>query len=135
MMSFLKNVRNALTADLPENWRILDRVDQLPELIAESYEQPVAIFKHSVTCGISNMAKMQLAGKWDIPEADLAFYYLDLLTYRPVSNQVAEQLGVWHQSPQLIVISGGRAVFDTSHHGVHLTGLKQVLQDLTAEDV
>lgn len=129
-MSFLKNVRNALSPDLPETWQVLDQMDQLSSIVAQSYEQPVAIFKHSVSCGISNMAKFQLENGWDIPEDQLAFYYLDLLSYRSVSNEIAEQLKVVHQSPQLILLENGEAVFHTSHHGVHLSGLKKAMEGL-----
>lgn len=133
-MSFFENVRNALSPDLPETWQVLDREDQLSAIITQSYEQPVAIFKHSVSCGISNMAKFQLENGWDIPEDQLAFYYLDLLSYRSVSNAIAQQLSVIHQSPQLILLENGEVVFHTSHHGVHLSGLKKAMDPLNQKD-
>lgn len=133
-MGFLKNMRNALNMDLPESWLVLDQADQLPAIVAQSYEQPVAVFKHSVSCGISNMAKFQLESGWDIPDDTLAFYYLDLLAHRSISNQIAEQWKVVHQSPQLILLQDGEVVFDTSHHGVHLSGLKQALKKRSRYD-
>jgi bacillithiol system protein YtxJ len=132
-MSFLKNVRNALSPDLPETWLVLDQVDQLSSMLAQSYEQPVAIFKHSVSCGISNMAKFQLENGWDILEDQLAFYYLDLLSYRSISNEIAARLKVVHQSPQLILVENGEVVFHTSHHGVHLSGLKKAMETLNQD--
>jgi len=133
-MGFLKNVQNTMRPDLPESWLVLDQENRISELIAKSHEQPVAVFKHSVSCGISNMAKFQLENGWDISSDELAFYYLDLLAHRKISNQIAEQLKVVHQSPQLILLERGEVVFDTSHHGVHLTGLKHALNELNTED-
>lgn len=129
-MGFLKNVQNALRPDLPESWLVLNQEKQVTALLAESYKQPVAVFKHSVSCGISNMAKFQLENGWDISAEELKFYYLDLLAHRSISNQVADSLKVVHQSPQLIVLYRGEVVFTTSHHGVELGGLKKALLEL-----
>lgn len=129
-MSFLKNMRQALNPDLPENWYVLSDIKEVEEIKAGSYDKPTAIFKHSTSCGISNMAKFQLEMGWDINSEDLDFYYLDLLSYRNISNKIAEDLGVVHQSPQLILLKEGEVVYKTSHHGVHLSGLKNALANL-----
>lgn len=129
-MSFFKNIREALHPDLPKEWKVLSQTDEWQMIKEHSYERPAAIFKHSTSCGISNMAKFQLERGWDIDSDNLSFYYLDLLSNRNLSNQVAEELGIVHQSPQLILLRDGKAVFNTSHHGVHLSGLKKALADL-----
>ncbi|WP_294234557.1 monothiol bacilliredoxin BrxC family protein, partial [uncultured Chryseobacterium sp.] len=50
-------------------------------------------------------------------------YYLDLLAYRPLSNRIADDLGVTHQSPQLIVIENGKAVNNASHQNISVDQL------------
>ena len=42
-------------------------------------------------------------------------YYLDLLSYRNISNLIAEKLGVHHESPQVIVLNKGEVTYDESH--------------------
>ena len=130
-MSFLKNIREALQPDLPNEWKVLTNANEIDELKKLSFEKPVAVFKHSTRCGISSMAKFELENGWDIDSDALSLYYLDLLAYRNVSNSVAEALGVVHQSPQLLLLKDGEVVFYTSHHGVHLSGLKKALTDFT----
>jgi bacillithiol system protein YtxJ len=106
---------------------VLDNVDQLPDLIAESHHKPVVIFKHSTSCGTSAGAKFKLENGWDIAPETIDFYYLDLLQNRAVSNEVATKLAVTHQSPQLIVLKDGQVASHTSHHRISLEGLHSVL--------
>ncbi|MDX1908811.1 MAG: bacillithiol system redox-active protein YtxJ [Bacteroidia bacterium] len=101
------------------NWSFLNREDQLAAILRASHERPQLIFKHSTQCGTSAMVFDMLEGA--VPElvavADL--YYLDLLAYRPVSNQVAQELNIPHQSPQVIMIQGGVPVYHASHMAIH----------------
>lgn len=129
-MGLMDNFRSAQRNQVREDWHILTSVDQLDTLIEASHNKPVAIFKHSTTCGISALAKYELERGWNLKPQELDLYYLDLLAYRPVSNAVAERLGVRHQSPQLIILQDGQAAFDTSHHGVHFGALRRFLDDL-----
>ena len=110
------------------NWKTLDTMPQLVQLKADSFQKPVIIFKHSTTCGISAFAKHKLESNWDFTETDFDFYYLDLLSYRPISNQVAEDFGVVHQSPQIIVIKDGQAIYNTSHHQISTDAIRKSLK-------
>lgn len=119
-MGFLDRVISRDKNNIPEDWKHLTETDQLDALISESHEHPVVIFKHSTTCGISAAAQHRIVSGWkDLREEDFTFYYLDLLTYRPISNAIAERLNVVHQSPQIIIVRDGEAVYDTSHHSVN----------------
>ncbi len=109
-------------------WKILDQTEQLEQLQEVSYRKPVVIFKHSTRCGISAHAKFRLESEWSFTQEDLDFYYLDLIAYRQVSNQVAEMFQVTHQSPQIILLRDGRAVFDTSHHMISVEVLKKAME-------
>lgn len=60
-------------------------------------------------------------------EAD-RFYYLDLLTYRSLSNAVALKIGIEHQSPQLIIIKEGQAIAHFSHNGISAQNIEGVLE-------
>lgn len=108
------------------NWNKLTNADQLDQLIAESGEQPVLIFKHSTTCSISAMALSRLERNWS-DAAGIKPYFLDLLAYRSVSNRVADQFDVPHQSPQVLLIQNGECVYDASHMSISFQMLQQVV--------
>jgi bacillithiol system protein YtxJ len=61
-------------------------------------------------------------------ERSLKAYYLDLLSYRPVSNQIAYALSVTHQSPQLLLIHQGKCVYSASHMDISYPELKRQLE-------
>lgn len=127
-MGFLDNLKNSQENNLHSNWKTLDSEAQLDEIIKGSHERPAMIFKHSTTCGISAGAKHRLESNWDIDPEKMDFYYLDLLSYRPISNLIAEKLNVIHQSPQVILIKDGKAIYDTSHHAIDAEAVNSALK-------
>lgn len=110
-----------------QTWKELESINQLDELDKASATKTAVIFKHSTTCGISLHAKDKLESKWDLDEKQLDFYYLDLLNFRSISNEIASRYNVIHQSPQILVIRNGKSVYDISHNGIDLQTLKAKL--------
>ena len=99
-------------------WNDLIEESQLSDIKKQSSTQPIIIFKHSTRCGISSMAKARLE-RATAPES-VTFYYLDLVRYRSISNQIAEEFDVHHQSPQVLLIRNGSCVYDESHNGISM---------------
>jgi bacillithiol system protein YtxJ len=99
-------------------WITLDSLQQLEQLNETSANKPQLIFKHSTRCSISTMAKNRLY-KNALPE-DIDFYYLDLISHRDISNKIAEQYGVHHESPQVLLIKNGKCIYNESHSGIYM---------------
>ncbi|RLD27115.1 MAG: bacillithiol system redox-active protein YtxJ [Bacteroidetes bacterium] len=104
-------------------WQKLTSVDQLDSIIEESKVTPVAIFKFSTRCGISSIVMRQFERAYDLDMDQMKLYYLDLLAFRNVSDEVSNNFQVIHQSPQLIVVKDGIAVAHASHHGIRANEL------------
>ena len=99
-------------------WIALNSIEQLDTIAEQSEMKTQLIFKHSTRCGISRMVMNQFVASYDLGiNADL--YYLDLLSYRDVSNEVGYKFQVMHQSPQLLVIRNGVAVAHASHGAIN----------------
>jgi bacillithiol system protein YtxJ len=99
-------------------WIALNSIDQLDAIAERSKGKTQLIFKHSTRCGISRMVMNQFVAAYDLDlNADL--YYLDLLSYRDVSNEVGYKFEVMHESPQLLVIRNGVVVAHASHGGIN----------------
>jgi len=103
------------------NWIPLNNQAQLLEIIDLSKTTPQVIFKHSTRCSISSMAlnRMEQA---DQP-ANIDFYYLDLIQYRPISQQIAELFSVFHESPQVLLIKDGNCTYSETHMGIRMDEL------------
>jgi bacillithiol system protein YtxJ len=112
------------------DWISLKDSKQLEEIVAESKKRPVLIYKHSTRCSISRAAFDRLERKWDVLAiGSVKRYFLDLISYREISNKIAEMFQVEHHSPQILVISNGRSVLDLSHYDIDFDEIKSVLKD------
>jgi bacillithiol system protein YtxJ len=94
----------------------------LDALIAESRQKPVVVFKHSTACPISSAAYREME-KFE-GEVNL----LVIQSSRDISNEVATLTGVEHESPQVIVLKDGKAVWDASHFDVKAGEVARVLE-------
>jgi bacillithiol system protein YtxJ len=100
------------------NWIDLNSIEQLNKIRELSKIRPQAIFKHSTRCFISSIIKerLELVG----PPGETDFYFLDLLRYRQISNKIASEFSVQHQSPQILLIKNGECVYDESHNDIEM---------------
>ncbi len=110
-----------------KGWKHLETIDQLDQIIADSHKQTVVVFKHSTRCSISSMAQRRLADLNTEHAAQAAFYYLDLIAHRDVSNQIADRLNEIHQSPQILVLKNGECVYEASHMEISSRELQELL--------
>lgn len=99
-------------------WIPLTSVEQMKEAIASSDEKPVLLFKHSTRCSISAMALNGFQRGWEGTPEEITLYYLDLIAHRDVSNAIAEETGVMHQSPQVIVLKNNEVVYTATHSSI-----------------
>lgn len=94
-------------------WTQLNNLEQLADIkSAEGYS---VIFKHSTRCSVSMMARKRFEYEWDAIPEGTSLYFLDLIKHRDVSNAIAEQFNVYHESPQLLLIRNGECIYETSH--------------------
>lgn len=101
------------------NWNNLTNENQLEQIKEESHNQPVMILKHSTTCSISATTLSRLERAWKEDESKgLKPYYLDLLKLRPISNKIAQEFDVEHESPQILIIKDGKSIYDASHFNI-----------------
>ena len=100
------------------NWIPLTETTQLKEIIELSKDKLVVIFKHSTRCGISSGVLSKFEKATDSNTETIAFYYLDLIKYRNISNEIAQVFNVYHQSPQVILLKNGVVVNHASHYDI-----------------
>ncbi len=108
-------------------WIDLTSIDQLLEIQEQSKITPVVIFKHSTRCVISRMVLREFERSFPEKGSSCCLYFLDLLAYRDISNKIAATFQVFHQSPQLIVIKNGEAVYNASHNEIKANAIKDII--------
>jgi bacillithiol system protein YtxJ len=113
--------------------RQLKRIADLDALLADSAQRPVLVFKHSTACPVSARAHRE----WEsfLPSAEAGRVTLALVRVieeRPVSLALADRVGVRHESPQVLLIKNGRALWHASHWNITAGALKAAVAQVTA---
>lgn len=130
-MNFLKIIFKETSSNASENSKEdvkyfeLNKMEQFDEMDEISATKSIVIFKHSTRCSISRMALKQFDAAFNYPEEKIDWYLLDLLNHRDLSNEIAHRYNVTHQSPQILVIQNGKAVFNASHDSIAAEDLKK----------
>lgn len=101
--------------------KLLDEVDEI------SKTKPVVLFKHSTRCSISRFALKRFDAEFNYTDDQIDWYLLDLLNHRDISTEMANRYKIEHQSPQIIVVRNGKAVFSSTHDRIDAHDLKQFI--------
>lgn len=103
-------------------------VPSLDAAIAESAERPVLLFKHSRYCGVSCEALDELQSHIEASASGAVSYrMITVQTHRPVSDAIAQRLGLRHETPQAILLRDGKVIWNASHFRITATQLDQAL--------
>ncbi|HEY3405077.1 MAG TPA: bacillithiol system redox-active protein YtxJ [Ohtaekwangia sp.] len=112
------------------NWRVLNSEGQLDLIREESKESPILIFKHSTRCSISRTVLDRLERNWNMNEMDhVKTYFLDLISYRSISNGIADLFDVEHESPQVLIIQNGKATLTKTHLAIDYASFRDALKN------
>lgn len=101
-------------------WTNILSAEDLQAAVERSYEVPVVIFKHSTRCFISQTVLKNFEREMQAFSGNAEFFFLDLLAHRDLSNKIASDFQVTHQSPQMIVLKNGQAIKNASHQAISL---------------
>ena len=98
-------------------WRELNSIDQWKQLWEDRSGKPIIVFKHSTRCAISRMAKQQFEKHMKVDEI-MEIFLLDLLNFRALSQAIADDTGITHESPQVLAFQSGTLLYQASHHHI-----------------
>lgn len=101
--------------------------EEWEDLLAQSEEVPVLFMKHSSTCPISKAAFNELRKV----ETHLPKKFLIVQTSRPLSNEIARDTDIRHESPQLFLLKQGRVVWKATHYTIQESAIRQAIHDYT----
>ncbi len=127
LLDILKNVlvRPGEQASEPPSatsFQTITESDQLDALFAHSKEGPVIIFKHDPFCSISRRAYDQVS------RVGAAVAMIDVSRDRDLSFDVADQTGVKHESPQIVVLRDGATFWHASHGSITTRTVRDALE-------
>jgi thioredoxin 1 len=96
--------------------------DDLEAALRQSDDEPVVLYKHSDTCPISAQAQDELKS---LTGGGPPVYRVVVQEARSISDQIAEQFSIRHETPQAIVVHDGEPMFNASHRDVTAAKVRQ----------
>ena len=106
-------------------WKEITSVEEFNEMLNAPTDKAKLFFKHSTRCSISSMALKGFEREWNISSADFELYFVDLIAHRDISNAIAAESHVEHQSPQVVVWRNGEVIYNASHHHIDAQKIQQ----------
>ena len=111
------------------SWLHFTSPNHWEELLSASEQAPQLIFKHSTRCSISSIVLNRFEASELYRTAALTCWCLDLIAFRDLSNQIAAETQVWHESPQCIVIDKSKVIYAESHGSIDAKAIQQLILD------
>ena len=108
---------------MPANFVSVDSLDTLERLFSDSFDRPVVLLKHSMTCGISAGVYREVS----LFGGDVNVVVVQ--THRDLSSSIASRTGIRHESPQAIVLVDGKAVYHASHYDIEAAHIEASVSD------
>jgi len=100
---------------------------ELGQILDESCQHQIVIFKHSTTCPISSRAWREVQNFIKESSDKVLVGMIKVIESRQVSNQAAEELGIRHQSPQVLLVKERQVLWHASHQEVTQVNLIKAL--------
>lgn len=130
-MSFFDRIINRKRSTNSEDhdiWSDISGLEDVKTLLQNSEAKPQLIYKHSHSCGISLLAKQELERITDKINDIAELYMINVIQQRDLSNTIASELNVRHESPQVIILKDREVIWKGSHWEV--SG-QDILKELT----
>lgn len=106
----------------------LHSVEELASVWETSKQKPVFLFKQSTTCPVSAEAFSEYNSFLESLSSDIGSYFVKVRETREVSNKIAEETHVQHQSPQVLLMKDGEVLWHTSHANITVESLEEALE-------
>ena len=125
MLHIVKQIFKRVKDHHKLDWLELNTIEEYISLISSNSQakDSIALFKHSTRCSISSLAKRRLESDWGKLNPEIPIYLIDLIQYRELSDFIASNLAINHQSPQVILLVNGKPKYNTSHLSISSTSI------------
>lgn len=111
-------------------YREITTLEEWEQVFEASVEKPQLILKHSTRCPVSAAALEEYEDYLaDKPAENVEYLLVKVIESRPVSNQIAEDVKVKHESPQMILVKNKEKYWAASHWSVTKRHMRAVLDE------
>ncbi|QHW34466.1 bacillithiol system redox-active protein YtxJ [Paenibacillus rhizovicinus] len=114
---------------MTQQYKEIQSIEEWNAALEGSSSRPLVVFKHSTTCPVSANAYNEFANylNSDAATGDADYVLVKVIESRPVSNQIAEDIAVKHESPQIILVKDKAKYWTASHWSITEAHMKAVM--------
>ncbi|MBM7563403.1 bacillithiol system redox-active protein YtxJ [Paenibacillus sacheonensis] len=114
---------------MSQPFKEIQSIEEWNAALEGSASRPLVVFKHSTTCPVSANAYNEFTNYLNGEEApgDTDYVLVKVIESRPVSNQIAEDISVKHESPQIILVKDKAKYWTASHWSITEAHMKAVM--------
>ncbi|MGG0381685.1 bacillithiol system redox-active protein YtxJ [Priestia endophytica] len=110
------------------DWKEIKTLEEWNSILENSTKRGQVILKHSTTCPVSANALQEYNDYLEnTPNHDLDYTLVKVIESRAVSNKIAEDMNVKHESPQIIFVKDKSKYWTASHWAVTTEHMSAVL--------
>jgi bacillithiol system protein YtxJ len=114
----------------PKKYTPLSETSDLATILEKSFMVPQFIFKHSERCSISRWVLKQFENAFQLNEAQLSWHLVDVVGHRDLSQKIAQETNIIHESPQILIISKAQCIYNASHESISYEKVLEVLHNI-----
>lgn len=104
-------------------------IEDLDATLAKSNDAPIFIYKHSTQCPINARAAFRIQAYMDKQGGALPkMHMVWVIESRLISNAIEDRLSVKHESPQLLLVKDGKALWNASHEDITAENVQRALE-------
>lgn len=104
----------------------LRSIEDWSRMLESSKMEPILVFKHSTTCGISFHVLAEV-NEFLSKYRKVPFGIVHVAEDRSLSNMIADHTGIRHESPQVIAIRNERPIWHASHWSIDFKEIERLL--------
>lgn len=112
---------------MTNSFKELRDLASLDSFLSQSNGDPVIIFKHSDTCGISARAYAQMS------EIERPVGLVTVQRARAVSDEIEKRLGIMHETPQVLIVADGKVGWTASHGHIKAEAVEAAVKSVSSE--
>lgn len=127
-MSFLSGLRGMVSGrpQLSEKWKLPETDEDVESLMHQDSGTHV-IYKHSFNCAVCIFSKIKVEELLEEHENEADFHFVNVTKNREISRKIASETGVHHESPQVLVLKGGKVYWHASHSAIDKDQLEEAI--------
>ncbi|HLR76506.1 MAG TPA: bacillithiol system redox-active protein YtxJ [Balneolaceae bacterium] len=111
-----------------DDWNILTDKEDFKQVLSASKSRPQLVYKHSHRCSICFLARKEIENSFDEISKLADMNFVNVIKNREVSNLIAKESGVRHESPQALILQDRDVVWHESHQAIKSEQIMKILQ-------